>query len=722
MESKPTASVSTVVDVPVNFLWELLADFDAWIKWWPMYLSMDAFQINEKGERIPLTESEVPKDGGYYRSFTTLEGTKYEEFLQKITKPHTLCYDFVKVEPAIPAIESITSQITLEPVSENQTKITWSSWTKLAPGADANSLEGIVQVQSKAYTKGIQSAVQYLVIASVWKGGLNVLQERMMSMSKALLIGQSPVWGYVEQFTDKPFPKSVRGLPTSEAMPPQKVGQMLGRFLEVAYLQAAELIFERTSHLPAGTDLYKLAAQQVVDTYGKTALQEVSEYLFQHAGEDTEFCQQFLQGCNPLQIQLVKSVQDVPETMRHLKAQGKTLSELINDKRLFLADYKELANLHRANSMYFKAPYVLMHKETVDGRSQLNIVAIQLERTPGATIYTPNGPNPLRYKLAKMFASCADNQVHEFRYHLGLAHLGMEPVIIAIHNALPEKNPIRELLKPHLEETIGINFLARQTLIAPVGAFTDNTFAVGTVQGVELASNAWGDYDFYKFSFPENLKARGFDGNDGLDGYHYRDDGYRIWDAIGSYTTDFVQHHYQDDSAVKADTVLQGWAQEMASKEKAAIPGFKPEIQDRKELAHILQIIIWHGSALHSLLNFPQWPYLGYIPNRPNGLYLDMPEEDGNDITPQYLQKALLPKFATAFQIAFSWLLSLPSEHNLLLLSEKESHKSEHGKKFHKRLLEVTEAINHRNEELRKQGRNPYIFLLPENVACSVDI
>jgi len=497
---------------------------------------------------------------------------------------------------------------------------------------------------------------------------------------------------------------------------------MLGRFLEVAYLQAAELIFERTSQLPAGTDLYKLAAQQVVETYGKTSLKEVSEYLFQHANEDTELCQQYLQGANPLQIQLVRSVEDVPESMRHLKAQEKSLPELISEKRLFLADYKELVHLHRANAMYFKAPYVLMHKETIEGRSQLNIVAIQLERTPGATIYTPNGPHPLRYKLAKMFAACADNQVHEFRYHLGLAHLGMEPVIIAIHNALPEKNPIRELLKPHLEETIGINFLARQTLIAPVGAFTNNTFAVGTAQGVELASDAWRDYDFYKFSFPEDLKARGFDGNDGLDGYHYRDDGYKIWDAIGSYATDFVHHHYQDDSAVKADTVLQGWAQEMASKEKAAIPGFKSEIQDRKELAHILQIIIWNGSALHSLLNFPQWPYLGYIPNRPNGLYLDMPKEDGNDITPQYLQQALLPKFATAFQIAFSWLLSLPSETNLLQLAEKESHHSEHGKKFHKRLVEVTEAINHRNEELRKQGRNPYIFLLPENVACSVDI
>jgi len=730
MDANPTANYTTVMDININYVWELLKEFDSWIKWWPMYLSMSAFKMNENGERVPLKESEVPKDGGYYREFVTLEGTKYQEFLKVIdaNQPHTLCYDFVKVEPSKPEIESITSKIILEKLSDKQTKVNWSSWTKLSAGTDPKALEGIVSVQTKAYTRGIKSATQYLVMASVWKEGLHILQERVMSMTKALLVGQNPVWGYVEQFpgpNGKPFPKFVRGLPTSEALPPKKVGKMLGRFLEVGYLQAAELVFERTADLPPGTDLYKLAAKQVVDTYGKPNFQEITDYLFKHAAEDTEFCQQSLQGCNPLQIQRITSIDQVPEGMRHLKAQEKSIQELITEKRLFLNDYKELVHLKRANDMYFYAPYVLMFKEIVDGKSRLNVLAIQLKREAGAPVYTPNGPHPLRYRMARLFAAVADNQVHEFRYHLGLSHLGMEPVIIAIHNGLPEKHAIRELLRPHLEETIGINFLARQTLIAPIGAFTNHTFAVGTAQGVELASDAWRDYHFYDFSFPNDLKRRGFSEcgkEDGLEDYHYRDDAAKLWKVIGTYTEDFVKHNYKDDSAVQNDKDIQTWAVEMSSKDKAAIPGFRSEIKTRDELSLILQIIIWNGSALHSFLNFPQWPYLGYIPNRPNGLYLDMPAEDGKDITPEFLKQALLPKFATAFQIAFSWLLSLPSETNLLDLAEREGKAHEYAERFHKNLRELTKDINKRNDELRKEGKNPYIFLLPENVAASVDI
>jgi len=726
MDSKPTANYSKVVDINIQYLWELLKDFNSWIKWWPMYLSMNSYQVDVKGERIPLKEADIPKDGGYYREFVTLEGTKYSEFLKVIdpNQPYTLCYDFVSVEPAQPNVASITSKIVLEKIDDKKTNITWSSWTQLAAGTPQDELASVVTLQEKTYKRGVKSATQYLVVSSVWKEGLAVLQERVMSMTKALLIGQNPVWGYVEQFPDnpeKPFPKFVRGLPTSEALPPQKIGKMLGRFLEVGYLQAAELVFEKTENLPAGTDLYKLAAKQVVDTYGDKKTQEITDYLFKHSNEDTEFCQQLLQGPNPLQIQLVRSLNEVPENMRHLKGQERTISELINEKRLFILDYKELVHLKKANPMFFKAPIVLVYKEIIGEKSQLNILCIQLERKPGAHIYTPNSP-PLRWKLAKLYVTSADNQVHEFRYHLGLSHFGIEPIIVAVHNCFPENHPIRELLKPHSEETIGINFLARQTLVAPVGAFTNNTFAIGTLQGVELVSDAWRDYDFYKFTFPEDLKKRGFDGDDQLEGYLYRDDGWKLWNAIGEYAQGFVDHHYKDDATIQKDATIQGWAKEMAAKDKAAVPGFKPEIQSKKELALILQIIIWNGSCLHSFLNFPQWPYLGYIPNRPNGLYLDMPEEDGKDITPEYLKKALLPQFATAFQISFSWLLSLPSDTNLLHLAQKESTKHHYGKKFYERLLEVTENINQRNDKLRSEGKNPYIFLLPENVAASVDI
>jgi len=616
MDSKPTALVTVDVSFNIDSVWPLFYDFDAWNKWWALYTDMFAYKLDADGKKsAALQGNEIPLNGGYYRQFTTIDGTTWVEYLKEFNplKPYTLNYDYVSVNPPNPAIESITSRITLEKKDEKKTTITWCSWTKVTPGTDQKGLDYIVSVQEKAYQKGLEAVEQAVGLGYLWKEGLAVLQDRIISMEQALLTGQNPVWEYVDQFPGengvpgKPFPRFVRGLPTSEALPPKKVGKMLGRFLEVGYLQAAEMVFGKSAGLPPGTDLYKVAAKQVIDNYGRKDLQEITDYLFDHAAEDAEFCQQALQGCNPLQIRRVMNTNEVPETMQKLTAQDLNIQQLITQKRLFILDYKELANLKRANTMFFHAPIVLLYKEILNGKSQLKVLAIQLLREPNAPIYQPNGPHPLRYKLARLFAAVADNQVHEFKYHLGIAHLGMEPIIIAVHNALPENHAVRELLNPHLQETIGINFLARQTLIAKVLGFTDKTFAVGTKQGVELASDAWGGYDFYKFSFPNNLKERGFsvDGKeDGLEGYLYRDDGAQLWEILGKYAKRFVKQYYRDDDDIKNDKALQAWAHEMSAKDRAAIPGFKSEIKTREELELILQIIIWNGSVLHSFLNF----------------------------------------------------------------------------------------------------------------------
>jgi len=723
MDSQPTATFTKTVEENIDSVWNLFRAFGSWNKWWTIYESMYAFKLNAKGEQIVLKGNQIPQNGGYYTQFVTHDGNMCQEFLHEITTPYTLNYDFVKRVPAMP-IESVASKIVLEKISEEQTKITWSSWTKVLPGTDQKVFEDIINIQAKAYQKGVEAIVESLGFNHLLQHGVAMIQDRMISMKRALLSGQNPVWGYVDQFPGPdgfPFPKCVKGLPASEALPNKKFAKMLGRLLEVGYLQAADLLF---SGKPAGFDMYKEAAKQVIDNSGRPDLQEVSEYLYKHADDDSEFCSQTLQGCNPLQIFRVKQLSQVPETMRHLKAQEKTIQELITEKRLFILDYVELADFKKANAMYFKAPIIALYKEIIDGKSELKVLAIQLERTPNATIYRPDGPHPNRYKLARYFAACADNQVHEFKYHLSLTHFGMEPIIIAVHNALPETHPVRTILSSHTEETIGINFMTRQTLFSQAGG-ADATFAIGKDQKIKLASNAWRDYKFYDFAFDKNLEERGFsvDGKeDELEGYFYRDDAAKLWKILQTYTLDFVKYHYKDDSAIQNDKDLQNWAQEMADPARAAIPQFKSEIKTIEELALILLIIIWNGSALHSLLNFPHWPYLGYIPNRPNGLMEDMPAEDGNDITPEFLEQALLPPPMTVFQITLSWLLTMPSETNLMNLSERDAKQYPYAAKLYKNLLEYTDIIKGRNDELRKQGKNPYIFLLPENIAASVNI
>jgi linoleate 9S-lipoxygenase len=51
-------------------------------------------------------------------------------------------------------------------------------------------------------------------------------------------------------------------------------------------------------------------------------------------------------------------------------------------------------------------------------------------------------------------------------------------------------------------------------------------------------------------------------------------------------------------------------------------------MQTREELVETCTTIIWIASALHAALNFGQFPYAGYHPNRPTTSRRFMPEKD----------------------------------------------------------------------------------------------
>jgi arachidonate 5-lipoxygenase len=710
----PTASYSGIIDAPVSQVWEAIRPWDGWIKWWAIY---DTMEIIGDGK------DEV----GAIRKFKTLtENRTYQEKLvDRDDDQHVLRYELVSMEPNIPIVASIITTLTLQSVNDDQsTKVTWSSWTQGSEDKDhkeaATGLDKITAIQAKTYENGVKAVGEYLSKMKLLQTAVQSLSDKVIALKKALYVGQGKTWTY-DDYPESagPMPRMVKGIPPTEMLSPQAIGKMTERIFDLIYYQAAH---EMAKQDPNPLVENATAVMTMTQLQGNADLLAVSKYVSQHWADDVEFCQQLLQGVNPLSITTATSKDQIPTAMQDLKGQGKSIDELISEKRLFVLDYKQLRNLKNHETMYFYAPVMLVYKEILEDKtSRLNILGIQLDIT-SKTVYTPQMEHKNRYQLAKLFVASADHQIHEFIYHLGIAHLAIEPIIVAVHNGLPEGNPIRTLLEPHFKETIGINYLARQTLVAKEHAFTDQTFAIGTVQALQIVSNAWTEYDFFKFSFPEQLKARGFDEkhSDGLENYFYRDDGFLLWNAIGDYTLDVVQHLYKEDQAVEHDATIQQWAYEM--KNNAKVPGFPAKLATLKELANVLQIIIWNASALHSAVNYPQWSYLSFIPNRPNALYKPMPEDDGHDITPEYLQLALPGLDPAKFQITFSWLLSMPSDVNLTDANALKEIYPEGDQKFKNSLAEVSQKIDARNQALKQSGKAPYIFLLPRNVANSVNI
>lgn len=522
--------------------------------------------------------------------------------------------------------------------------------------------------------------------------------------------------------TDRPdvpleeLPRMVKGLPPGEVLPPHKLGLITERAHEYLYSQVG----------------FPLRVQKLQQEGGDLWTAFYAGWLKQPYDipktwkDDVEFCRQLIQGTNPMTITLCTQDTVIPKDLANLTAQGKTIPELIAEKRLFILDYKYMEDLPPRPGKVFYAPYMLVYRELLEnGKSRLNILGIQLTRHKDGKneIYTPNSSTPNKYLLAKIHVACADNQYHQFISHLGYAHLAAEPYAISHHNSFPKDHPIGQLLKPHFQDTIGINYLARQTLVSYVAPFTDTTFAIGTGGGLQLFLKAWKDWDFFGMSFPEELKSRGFDeqGSDGVEDFYYREDGFKIWNAYTDYVTNIVNAVYKDDAAVAADPVIQAWAAETSDPKRGDIPGFPSAIETRDLLIKTLTNIIFLVSAQHSAVNFPQQEYLAYIPNRPNALYQGVPESEG-DITMEYVMGSLQSFASSHFEISFAYMLTTPSLNPLSQLPLENEQFSDSHAIFKAKLNLIEEEIEQRNHRLQKEGKTPYPYLSPQRIAASIDI
>lgn len=110
--------------------------------------------------------------------------------------------------------------------------------------------------------------------------------------------------------------------------------------------------------------------------------------------------------------------------------------------------------------------------------------------------------------------------------------------------------------------------------------------------------------------------------------YPYAVDGLSIWSAIESWVIEYCSIYYTDDDEVSADKELQAWWKELREAghgDKKDEPWW-PELHTLSELTRTCTTIIWIASALHAAVNFGQYPYAGYAPNRPTISRRWMPE------------------------------------------------------------------------------------------------
>lgn len=348
---------------------------------------------------------------------------------------------------------------------------------------------------------------------------------------------------------------------------------------------------------------------------------------------DEGFAEQRITGCNPQAIRRLDSIaEDFPFTDAQLQAVAGEATNLAAEAAagmLYYADFESIAHVRGSNykgrHRTIPAPRALFWWNR--GEERLHTVGIQIRREPGARVFLPSDP-PLDWLAAKMAYQCADGCHQEIGTHFAGTHMVMAPVAVITRRQLAEQHPVHLLLAPHFRFYLYDNELGRVAFINPGGPV--ERMLGGTLQeSLGIPLNLYKNWNIRNVTLTADLASRGMDDPALLTRYPMRDDGLPIWHALHAYVGDYLKIYYKRDEDLAADTELQAWAQELASRDNAQNGGHVagiPELIDSIDLLHeLLTTIMWTCGPLHSMLNFSQWDYIN-LPNMSYAIYAEVPE------------------------------------------------------------------------------------------------
>ncbi|KAG8380167.1 hypothetical protein BUALT_Bualt07G0165300 [Buddleja alternifolia] len=483
---------------------------------------------------------------------------------------------------------------------------------------------------------------------------------------------------------------------------------------------------------------------------------------------DDEFSRQALAGINPVNIERLQVFPPVskldPEIYgpqesalkeEHIVSQlnGMTIQEALEANKLYMIDYHDvyLPFLDRMNALDGRKSYATRTIFFLTNVGTLKPLAIELSLPPTSPttqskrVVTPpaDATTYWMWQLAKAHVCSNDAGVHQLVNHWLRTHATMEPLILAAHRQLSALHPIFKLLDPHMRYTLEINELARQNLINADGVI-ESCFTPGRYC-MEISAAAYkNSWRFDQEGLPADLIRRGMAVPDPtqphglklvIEDYPYATDGLMIWGAIENWVCDYVNLYYPDSAQVCNDKELQAWYAEFINVGHADLRHAEwwPTLATPEDLSSILTTIIWLASAQHAALNFGQYPYGGYVPNRPPLMRRLIPDENDPEYAifhadPQKYFFSALPSLlqATKFMAVVDTLSThSPDEeylgerqHQSIWCGDAEVVEAFYD--FSSEIRRVEKEIDRRNEDPKLRNRCgagvlPYELLAPSS-------
>nr|KJB22662.1 hypothetical protein B456_004G059500 [Gossypium raimondii] len=468
--------------------------------------------------------------------------------------------------------------------------------------------------------------------------------------------------------------------------------------------------------------------------------------------EDKEFGRQMLAGTNPVRI-------------RKCKWQA-----LVND-RVFILDHHYLERfltMINGKGVCAYATRTILIAST-SSSATLQPIGIELSLTGDSTRLLVPQDTPL-WEFAKFHVASNDTAYHQLVSHWLHTHAVVEPFIIATRRQLSVMHPIHRLLDPHFKDTLHINALAR-AIFLNAGGILETLLFTGEYS-MELSSDLYREWRFDKQALPEDLLERGMakprvrdevvsgpmehvesdkSSNKAakgaeqemfevdaevelvLEDYPYVKDGIEIWTAIETWVTEYCNVFYHNDNDVKEDEEIQEWWNEIKTRGHEDRKEGWYDINTFESLVKALTTLIWITSGLHAAVNFGQYGYGGWPPNRPMLLRKFLPRDEeikeDKDIF-KFVEEMLPDKFQMKLAIAVMDLLSRHTSDEVYLgqtspqkerplIEDHESIIQKKFKEFRGNLEAIERNIKERNKEYLLMNRwgnakIPYKLLYPD--------
>uniref|UniRef100_A0A804P8X1 Lipoxygenase n=1 Tax=Zea mays TaxID=4577 RepID=A0A804P8X1_MAIZE len=485
---------------------------------------------------------------------------------------------------------------------------------------------------------------------------------------------------------------------------------------------------------------------------------------------DEEFARETLAGVNPVIIKRLtefpaKSTLDPRQygdhtskiTEAHIRHNmgGLSVQNALRNKRLFILDHHDhfmpyLDEINELEGNFIYASRTLLFLKD-DGTLKPLAIELSLPHPDGqqrgavSKVYTPahTGVEGHVWQLAKAYACVNDSAWHQLISHWLNTHAVIEPFVIATNRQLSVVHPVHKLLSPHYRDTLNINALARQTLINAGGVFERTVFPAKYALG--MSADVYKSWNFNEQALPADLVKRGVAVPDQsspygvrllIKDYPYAVDGLVIWWAIERWVKEYLDIYYPNDGELQRDVELQAWWKEVREEAHGDLKDrdWWPRMDTVQQLARACTTIIWVASALHAAVNFGQYPYAGYLPNRPTASRRPMPEPGSHDYkklgagqkeADMVFIRTITSQFQTILGISLIEILSKHSSDEVYLGQRDEPDRwtsdakaLDAFKRFGSRLVQIENRIKTMNDSPDLKNRKgpvemPYMLLYP---------